>query len=79
MTTASWSGITSANWCIFSDTPRVAGCPSSVVRGNRRYLAAETDQKRGKQFLQVTALFQVTVSWLPQVAQSSSSSQSEPA
>ena len=22
MTTASWSGITSANWCIFSDTPR---------------------------------------------------------
>ena len=25
MTTASWSGITSANWCIFSDTPRVWG------------------------------------------------------
>lgn len=24
MTTASWSGITSANWCIFSDTPRLA-------------------------------------------------------
>ncbi len=24
MTTASWSGITSANWCIFSDTPRSA-------------------------------------------------------
>ena len=25
MTTASWSGITSANWCIFSDTPRTLG------------------------------------------------------
>ena len=27
MTTASWSGITSANWCIFSDTPRPTGAP----------------------------------------------------
>lgn len=34
MTTASWSGITSANWCIFSDTPREppGGWPLDVAR-----------------------------------------------
>ena len=31
MTTASWSGITSANWCIFSDTPRGEAFSDDVV------------------------------------------------
>ena len=41
MTTASWSGITSANWCIFSDTPRFVRVHSAEQVDDARGLFAD--------------------------------------